>query len=516
MLHILLPLIFSIFDTASLSADVRLPAIIGSNMALQRDLPVPVWGWADPGEKVTVSLGTQTASAIAGRDSSWMVKLAPLSAGGPFELIVRGKNEIRLSNVVVGEVWVCSGQSNMEMRLCHVKDAPNEVAGALNRNIRLFQPVNDLFADPQRNCEARWEECRPSTAYLFSAAAYFFGREIQRELNVPVGLIHSSWGGTTAETWMRLDGLRAHPELQSILDYWNPALKSKSPELLAYYRITREWEEDVHHVEYAGKPLLPQYAQPPKLPVRVSFAPSVPSWTFNGMIAPLIPFAIRGVIWYQGESNSGRAHQYRTLFPALIEDWRHAWGQGDFPFLFVQLANFGKSRGEPGESAWAELREAQHLTLALPHTAMATAVDIGEAGNVHPLNKQEVGRRLALGALKTAYGKDLVDSGPRYASLRIEGGKARLRFTNTGSGLIPKDGKPLRGFAVAGADRKFVWANAEIQGGEVVVWSDATPAPAAVRYAWADNPECTLYNREGLPALPFRTDNWPGITAEKK
>jgi len=503
----------AIISVPEASADVRLPSVIGSNMVLQRDMPVPLWGWADPGENVTVRLGMRQVSATAGKDSLWMVRMPPLEAGGPMELIVRGKNTLTLANVVIGEVWVCSGQSNMEMRLCHVNDAGNEVASALNRNIRLFQPVNNLFSEPQRDCEARWEECRPSTAYLFSAAAYFFGREIHRELNVPVGLIHVSWGGTNAETWMSLAGIRAHPELRPVLDYWDPILKSKSPELLAYYRVTREWEEDVHHVEYAGKPLLPQYAQPPKLPVRISFAPAVPSWTFNGMIAPLIPYAIRGVIWYQGESNAGRAYQYRTLFPALIEDWRRAWGEGEFPFCFVQLANFGKRRDEPGESAWAELREAQSMTLSLVNTAMATAVDIGEADNVHPRNKQEVGRRLVLGALNLAYGKKTVYSGPQYASMHIEGDKARIVFTNIGGGLISKDGKPLRGFAIAGADRKFVWANAQIRGGEVIVWSEQVSAPASVRYAWADNPDCTLYNREGLPALPFRTDDWPGITA---
>lgn len=313
-------LLGAFFPSAASWSDIRLPSVIGSNMVLQRDIPAPIWGWADPGEKVRVVLGLQDITTAADSTGAWMVKLSPLSAGGPFELTVSGKNTVKLTNVMAGEVWVCSGQSNMEMRVCHVNDAPNEVASALNRNIRLFQVTNDLSPDPQRDCEARWEECRPSTVYLFSAAAYFFGREIQRELNVPVGLIHSSWGGTTAETWMRVEGLRACPELKSILDDWEPVLRSKSPELLAYHRKTREWEEDVHHVLYAGKPILPQYAAPPKLPVQVSFAPSVPSWVYNGMIAPVVPFGIKGVIWYQGESNAGRAYQYRTLFPALIKD----------------------------------------------------------------------------------------------------------------------------------------------------------------------------------------------------
>ena len=508
-------MIFLVAVSFSAQADVQLPSVIGSNMVIQRDIAAPIWGWASPGEPISVSMGSLKLSTKADRTGAWMVKLAPQPAGGPFEVVIRGKNTVKLTNVMVGEVWVCSGQSNMEMRVCHVNDAPNEVASALNRNIRLFQVTNDLAPDPQKDCEARWEDCRPSTVYLFSAAAYFFGRELQRELNVPVGLIHASWGGTTAETWMRLDALRSRPEFKSILDYWAPILQTKSPELLAYHRKTREWEEDVHHVLYAGKPILPMYVDPPKLPVAVSFAPSVPAWTYNGMIAPVVPFAIRGAIWYQGESNAGRAYQYRTLFPALIEDWRKAWGEGNIPFIFVQLANFGERRDLPGESAWAELREAQSMTLSVPNTALATAIDIGDGENIHPRNKQEVGRRLALGALHVAYGKDIVYSGPVYRSMTVKDGKIRLQFTNVGGGMIPKDGKPLSGFAIAGSDKNFVWAKASIEGDEVVVWSDAVSQPAAVRYAWADNPECSLFNKEGLPALPFRTDDWPGVTAGK-
>ena len=298
---------------SSARADVRLPSVFGSHMVLQRDITVPVWGWASPKEKVTVEFAGKTVSAVPDRHGSWSVRLAPMAAGGPYEMVVRGNNTVRFSDVMVGEVWICSGQSNMEMRLCHVDSAAAEVAGALLRNIRLFQVTNDLDAVPRADCEGRWEACRPSTAYLFSAAAYFFGRELSRELGVPVGLIHSSWGGTTAETWMRTAPLVDDPELKPILDRWKPVLDSRSPELLAYHRITREWEEDVHHVLYAKKPILPMYADAPKLPVSVSFAPSAPSWVYNAMIAPLAPYAIRGAIWYQGESNAGRAYQYRRL-----------------------------------------------------------------------------------------------------------------------------------------------------------------------------------------------------------
>ena len=504
------------FVYGSSSADVRLPSVIGSNMVLQRDTPPPIWGWASPGERVTIEMGAQKFSAMAGRDSTWSVTLDPMPAGGPFELVIRGRNALRLANVMVGEVWVCSGQSNMEMRLCHVNSAAVEVADALHRDIRLFQVTNDLSPEPQKDCEGRWEVCRPSTAYLFSAAAYFFGRELERELGVPVGLIHSSWGGTTAETWMRTDALSSDPALKHILDRWNPLLRSRSPELLAYHRITREWEEDVHHVLYAGKPMLPQYAEPPELPVQVTFAPSVPSWVFNAMIAPLIPFAIRGVIWYQGESNAGRAYQYRTLFPALIRDWRNAWKRGDFPFLFVQLANFGRSAPEPGESAWAELREAQLMALSLPNTGMAVAIDLGDSADVHPRNKREVGRRLALAALGVAYGRDIEYSGPIYRSMTVRDRKVHICFYHAAGGLATGDGSPPKGFAIAGADGVFLWARVSIEGDEVIVVNPSVLEPVMVRYGWADNPACTLTNREGLPASPFRTDCLSGVTAGRE
>jgi sialate O-acetylesterase len=505
----------SVFASGSSHADVRLPSVIGSNMVLQRDMAAPIWGWADPGEQVTVVMGSTTLQAKADANGAWMMKLPQMSAGGPFELVIRGKNTIRLTNVMVGEVWVCSGQSNMEMRLCHVKDAALEVANSLHHDIRLFQVTNDVYSDPQKTCDARWEECRPSTVYIFSAAAYFFGREIEKELNVPIGLIHSSWGGTPAETWIRVDALKKSPELKSILDTWDPILKSNPPELLDYYRKAGQQEEDVHFVEFAGKSGLPQYASPPKLAVRITAAPSVPAWAYNGMIAPLVPFAIRGVLWNQGESNVARAFQYRTLFPALIQDWRAAWGEGDFPFLFVQIANYGRSAQEPGESTRAELREAQLMTLSLPKTGMAVTIDIGDSANIHPLNKQEVGMRLALAALATTYGKNIEYSGPIYRTMTVREGKACLRFDHAGGGLATSDGVSPKGFSIAGKDGVFRWASASIEGDEVVVMNPAVQEPVMVRYGWADNPTCTLTNREGLPASPFRTDTLPGTTVGK-
>jgi len=497
-----------------LAADITLPSIIGDNMVFQRDTGLKFWGWADPGEKVTVSFALQTRSVKTGRDGKWVVRFDPFKAGGPYEIVVKGKNTVTLSNILIGDVWLCSGQSNMEVRVAHCLDADNEVAGALHRNLRLFQITNDLSPEIRDDCEGRWEVCRPSTIPQFSAAGYYFGRKIMEETDIPIGLINASWGGTTVEAWMSPGAKEISGEFRNLTEYWKPVLEKKPPEILTFYRGMAQWEEDVHYVEYVGKPLLPIYGTLPESPVKLSIVPQMPMWVYNAMIAPVVPFPVKGIIWYQGESNAGRAYQYRSLFPALIEDWRRLWGDADMPFIFVQLANFGKRDIEPQESAWAELREAQLMTLSVPNTAMAVAIDIGDADNIHPRNKQEVGRRLALGALKIAYGRDVVHSGPLYESMTVRDGRTYLRFTNTGSGLAVRVGRSLRGFAVAGEDRKFVWADALIRDDEVVVWSDAVSQPAAVRYGWGDNPDCTLCNREGLPASPFRTDDWPGITTD--
>ena len=427
---------------------------------------------------------------------------------------------------MVGEVWICSGQSNMEMRVHHCDDAANEVAEAFYPNIRLFSIKNNLSAEPLKNCEGIWEVCRPSTVGDFSATGYYFGRKIKEELDVPVGLVHASWGGTSVEPWISSDAQKHSREFKSIVKEWNPVLKSKSQEIISYYREMGKWIEDLYYALYTHK-YFPPYAdifdlynasdiKTPENPVELGPFPSMPTWVYNAMIAPIVPYAIRGAIWYQGESNADRAYQYRKLFPALIEDWRRKWEQGDFPFLFVQLANYLKTDPQPMECAWAELREAQLMTLTVPKTAMAVTIDIGDADDIHPLNKQDVGRRLALGALKVAYGMGVVHSGPLYDSMTVQGGKIRLRFTGAGSGLVTRNDEPLKGFAIAGEDRKFVWANARIEGDEIVVWNNEVPDPVAVRYAWANNPVCNLYNKEDLPASPFRTDEWPGITTDKK
>ncbi len=497
--------------TFTVSAEVRLPALFSPNMVLQRGMEVPVWGWADTGEMITVRMAGEERTVRTSSDGTWSIKLSQLPVGGPYEMVIEGTNTITLGNILVGEVWICSGQSNMEMKVAHTKDGRMEIANGYYPEIRLFDVSNDMAAEPQSDCRGTWTLCRPQKLYDFSGTAYYFGRKIHQELGVPVGLIHSSWGGSSSETWTSMETVKTDPTFRPILEHWKPVLNNPSS-IVEYYRAMSTWIDDIYYVMNTGVDY-PKYADPPDLEVNVSLFPEIPSLTYNAMLAPIIPYAVRGAIWYQGETNAGRAYQYRDIFPGLIKDWRAQWGQGDFPFLFVQLANFREHDDQPVESDWAELREAQLMTLSLPNTAMAVAIDIGEAKDIHPKNKQEVGRRLALGALKVAYGQDIVYSGPLYDSMSLENSRIRIRFTNSGSGLVTKDNIPLSGFAVAGEDRKFVWADAEIDGDEVVVWSDSIAAPAAVRYGWANNPDCNLYNKEGLPASPFRTDDWPGITA---
>lgn len=497
------------------AAEIRMPAVFASNMVLQRGIDVPVWGWETPGEEVTVNFNGQSVQAVADTDGKWDITFASMNAGGPYDMTITGNDTIVLGNVMVGEVWVCSGQSNMEMRVRHIRNAKEEVGSAYHPNIRLFQMKNSLDPEPQEDCVGTWEVCRPSTVGGFSAAGYFFGRKLHEELDVPIGLIHASWGGTTIETWMSPGAVNRSEDYRQLLERWESTLAENPDEIIEFYHKCEKWEEDIHHAIYGGKPFPDTFGEPPARDIKLIRCPHMPSWVNNAMIAPLVPYAIRGAIWYQGESNSGRAYQYRSLFPDMIEDWRAHWGQGDFPFIYVQLANFKNREDRPSESAWAELREAQLLTLAVPNTAMAVAIDVGEADDVHPRNKQDVGLRLALGALGTVYGKDIVSSGPLYDSMSVEGSRIRLRFTDTGSGMMAKENGSLSGFAIASADKKFVWADAKIDGEEIVVWSGQAENPIAVRYGWANNPDCNLYNKEGLPASPFRTDDWDGVTKGK-
>jgi len=498
----------SLLAASSAFADVKLPAVIGSNMVLQRGIKVPIWGTAEPGERVTVTFRDQRVSATADTQGRWLAKLKPLEPGGPFEMTVAGKNTIALRNIMVGDVWVCSGQSNMEYSVQGLTNAQQEIAAADYPQIRLCYVKHVTAEQPLTGTEASWQVCAPATVPGFSAVAYLFARELHKELGVPVGLIGTYWGGSPAEAWTSRPTLEADPSLKAILDGWQQELANYQKAKASYDRQLAEWQQAADKAKAEGKPA-PSKPNPPGGPGWQ------PASLYNGMIAPLLPYAIKGAIWYQGESNAGRAYEYRKLFPAMIQDWRRAWGQGDFPFLFVQLPNFMAVKPDPSESEWAELREAQLMTLSLRNTGMAVAIDVGEANDIHPKSKLDVSHRLALAALGTVYGRDVVYYGPIYRSMSVKGNQARLRFKHVGSGLVAKGGEPLKGFAIAGEDRKFVWAEAKIEGNAVVVSSAQVPKPVAVRYAWADNPVCNLYNKAGLPASPFRTDDWPGLTANR-
>ncbi|MEI6232081.1 MAG: sialate O-acetylesterase [Planctomycetota bacterium] len=499
-----------------LRADVKVPAIIGDNMALQAGIAVPIWGWADPGEDVTVTFNGQSKTAKAGDDKKWSVKLDVLTVGGPFEMTIKGKNTLTLKNILVGEVWVNSGQSNMEFGMGGTVNSKEEIANAKFPKIRLFTVKKAVKAEAQSDCEGKWTECAPETVGGFSAVAYFFGRKLHQDLGVPVGLIHTSWGGTPAEAWTTAATLEADADLKPITDRFAASKAGDTQEAFdkkmeAWKASTAKWKEAADKAKAEKKPI----PQAPRAPQR-ALNQNSPAVLYNGMIAPIIPFGIAGATWYQGESNAGRAYQYRKLLPAMIGDWRKAWGQGDFPFMVVQLANFMKRDAEPVESAWAELREAQTLTsINTPKTGMGLAIDIGDDKDIHPKNKQDVGLRIALQALKIAYNKDIPFSGPMYESMAVEGGAIRVKMKHVFGGLVAKDGD-LKGFAIAGEDKKFVWASAKIDGDSIVVSSDKVAKPASVRYAWANNPECNLYNKANLPAVPFRTDTWTGMTAASK
>jgi sialate O-acetylesterase len=493
------------------AADVKLPALFTDNGVLQRDIPVPVWGWADQGEKVTVKIGDQSKSATPdAKTGKWTVKLDPLPAGGPLTMTVSGKNTITLKNVLVGEVWICSGQSNMQFALRGADRALEEIDAARYPKIRLISVPTRGSAAPQDDFKGHWEECSPETVPGFSAVAYFFGRELFTRLDVPIGLIHCSYGGSSCESWVERSALAAEPGLQPMLERYDRELAGYSGDAAKakYARQLGQWQKTAAAAREAGKKP-PSRPRPPSDPRTNN---QFPANLYNAMLHPVLPYGIRGAIWYQGETNAGRAYQYRTLFPTLIKTWRTEWGEGKFPFYFVQLANYQARKAEPSESAWAELREAQTMTQKLPATGEAVIIDVGAATDIHPKNKQDVGKRLGLWALAKTYGRDVVYSGPIYRSHEIQGDKVVLSFDSIGGGLVARRDEPLKGFAIAGSDRKFVWADARIAGDKVEVSSPDVKAPVAVRYAWADNPDCNLYNKADLPAGPFRTDDWPGVT----
>ena len=454
---------------------LRMPSLFADHMVIQRERSVPVWGRTTPGATVQVRMAARTARTVAEADSTWRVELPALDAGGPHTLTVTSGAATRtFEDVLVGEVWLASGQSNMEWPVRAAQHADQEIAAAQDDRLRLFTAARTDARTPQWDVMGTWAATQPETVADFSAVAYYFGRRLRAELGVPVGLISSNWGGTPVEAWTSASALDAVPAFRALLDAFDVG--------------------------------------PDSLKDAVSRPQDVPSALYNGMIAPLVPYALRGVIWYQGESNAhtlAQAAQYRTLFPMLIQDWRARWDQPTMPFLFVQLANFMEPPQRPVQTApWPLLREAQTHALTLSHTGMAVTIDIGAADDIHPRNKQDVGGRLARAALHGTYGQDVAPSGPLYQRMEREGSAVRLHFDHV-AGRLDARGGPLQGFAIAGPDRSFVEAQARIEDGTVVVSSPDVDNPVAVRYGWANNPSVNLYNAVGLPASPFRTDDWP-------
>ncbi len=523
----LLLAIAGLITPAFAHADVKLPAVFSDNMILQRNSQLPVWGTADPGEEVYVTFEQKTPdgrreegkAVIAGNDGRWMVKIGPYPAGGePGTLTIKGpekknapkgfKNAIVCKNVLIGEVWICSGQSNMELTMQSAADAGKTIAEAKYPQIRLLRVPHKATPTPQDNFDGKWAECSPATVKSFSAVGYFFGRHLYQQLNVPIGLIDSSYGGTPAEAWTTREALLGVDSLKYYVENLDKAAKSYDPEKAkaAYEEALAKWKIAEEQAKKDNKPA----PRRPNLQGKPGTISSSPSALYNAMIAPLVPFAVKGVIWYQGESNANRAYEYRTLFPTMIEDWRGQWKQGDFPFLFVQLAPYWD--GDSNGVRYAELRDAQLFTTTkVKNSAIAVITDYGDEKDIHPKQKEPVGVRLALAALAKAYGEKIVYSGPIFKAKKVEANKVIVSFDHVGGGLTAK-GDKLTGFTIAGDDGHFVEADATIDGDSVVVGSPKVDKPANVRYGWKNFLTVNLYNKEGLPASPFRTDDLPFTT----
>lgn len=497
---------------------LHIASIFSDNMVLQRDSIIPVWGTAKPGNSIKIQIAGQTKAAIADANGNWQIRLDPIKVQSSLEMLVSdSENTVKFKNVAVGEVWIASGQSNMQWSLAASetssrKGAANnqiDLAGASFPDIRLFF-VNRSVADkPQPDCNGHWEICSPETVKKYSAVGYYFARDLHTTLKVPVGLIHSCWGGTQIESWIPQEILETDADFQPILKRYKENCENYPIEKEKWGKQINQWEILAEEAKKNNNPVPAKPKEPEP------WGPNhyrSPYKLFNAMISPLIPYRIRGAIWYQGESNVSRGYQYRKLFPAMISTWRKKWSQGDFPFYYVQLPPYKY----PQEYTAAELREAQLLALKIPNTGMAVTMDIGEVNNIHPRIKEPVGKRLALWAFAKIYGfEDIVYSGPIYKNAIVQGGKIKINFDYTGSGLIVK-GNCLTDFEIAGADRKYFVAKAEIDGNSVIVYNPQVNQPEAVRYAWSNTAQPDLFNEEGLPASPFRTDDWPGVTANER
>jgi sialate O-acetylesterase len=492
-------------------AEVHLPDVISSAMVLQRDQAVKIWGSADPGERVTVSFAGQTQTVQTGADGKWEVSLKPGPASAaPSTMTISGKNTITLSDVLVGEVWVASGQSNMEFTLAQSADGESAVAAANAPDIRLFNVSRQVAFQHQTGPLAIWQAASPKSAGQFSAAAYYFAVELHNALRVPIGVIDSSYGGTEAEAWTPVEYLLASPDLHPCVDR-TKIWEAERPRVKAEYeQRMQEWTEAAQKAKAEGttaprRPVLPDALRETRIAASL----------YNRMIAPLIPFSIRGAVWYQGESNEARAQQYELLLPTMIKAWRERWGQGNFAFGIVQLPNYRDVHSEPVDEAWSFLREAQRRTaMAVPNSGLIVTIDIGEAHDIHPKNKLAVGKRMARWALVTAYHQKMTPTGPMFRQAKRRGSKLELKFDVVGKGLRIQDGDKLDEFAVAGPDHRWRWANAQIKGRDhLMVWSADVPLPEAARYAFNSNPRHpNLTNDTAIPASPFRSDNWPGPT----
>lgn len=513
-------IVFSIVlltGASALWADVKLPAIFSHNMVLQQKVTAPVWGKADPGEKVTVSGFGQSVSTVADEHGKWRVKLAPMSGDNlpPLTLTVSGKNSLTITNVLVGEVWLGSGQSNMQMGLRNVTNAAAEMAAANYPDIRIFSVKRCGAPQPLEEVEGEWVAAVPGGVERFSAVLYFFGRDLREQIKRPIGLINSSYGGTAIEWWTRLEVLMTDPQSAKEAELRLKELGDPAWVEAQYAKDQARYDKEVETAKAEGR--RPQLGKPQRIGPD---AKSRPGGLYNAMIHPLLGYGIRGFIWYQGEHNSGRAEQYARLFPKMIADWRAQWGLGELPFFFVQLPPISGLQNEPmlhrGVTLWAEFREAQAKTLSVPKTGMAVTIDTAADGDLHPKDKQPVGNRLARLAASQVYGLPIPCLAPMFAGMERKGDAVRLKFSQAEGGLVTREGGAVAGFAIAGQDRKFVWAEARIEGEQVVVSSPAVKEPVAVRYAWANHPVISLFNKQGLPLAPFRTDDWVTTSKDEK
>lgn len=497
-MHRFLSLALVLILPAFAYAELRVPPVFSDSMVMQRDRPIHVWGVCDPGTEVIVSMAEHDATATADEQGRFDAYLDPLPAGGPHRMTVTAKETIAFDDVLVGEVWVCSGQSNMEWSVSNSKDADLELLTANHPNIRILSVPKRAAQSPQTEFDGRWQACTPESIEGFSAVGYFFGRRIHQTLDVPVGLIDNAWGGSAAEAWLSTQTLAETGDYEPMLNRWQQQMKNYDYEVLL-----EEWEAKVAAWRQAGRP-----GRKPPEPRDRAQGQHRPGNLYNGVLYPVIGYTMRGVIWYQGESNASRAKEYQSLFPLLINTWRREWQQGEFPFYWVQLADFQAEKLTPGESDWAELREAQTMTMQqLPRTGQAVITDLGDAADIHPRNKLDVANRLARWALANDYGYDIAFRSPQFASMIREGNRLRLTFEHVAGGLKARDVREPMGFAIAGSDKKFVRAKAKILNKNTIeVSADSVSEPVFVRYAWADNPIANIESTDGLPLTPFRTD----------